>query len=169
MSEPATIEAVPAPVVAPKATPTRFWLVDWLKSNHLRWILLVALYVIVQPPEKGLHDWGIPELCAFKRVTGSPCPGCGMTRAGANMIRGDFRRSFQFHPFGIVFIPTLFGLAFLSLFPRSVRAVLASGIERRVRWFRIFCLVTLVAFVIFGLVRWVLVMAHVLAFPLDGP
>src|SRR5712691_7342550 len=120
MTELVAIQDVPTPVADPKPVPVRFWLVDWLKSDHLRWILLVALYVILQPPEKGL---GI-ELCGLKRLTGSPCPGCGMTRAGANMIRGNVHRSFQFHPFGIVFIPTLFGLAFLSLFPKSVRLAL---------------------------------------------
>ena|SRR5579859_2506775 len=169
MPESIAIQEVSAPPVESKAAPVRFWLVDWLKSNHLRWILLVGLYVIVQPPEEGLHRWGIPELCALKRITGSPCPGCGMTRAGANMVRGNFRRSFQFHPFGIVFVPTLFGLAFLSLFPKSLRLALAKGVERRVRWFRIFYSVILVAFVVFGLARWVLVMAHAMSFPLDVP
>jgi hypothetical protein len=168
MSESAALAPSP-PASEPAARPTRFWLVDWLRSHHLKWILLVALYVIVQPPEQGLAKWGVPEMCALKRITGAPCPGCGMTRAGANMIRGDFRRSFQFHPFGIVFIPTLFGLAALSLLPATVRSVLARGVERRVRWFRSFYSVTIIAFLVFGLVRWILVMANALSFPLDGP
>jgi len=158
-----------APPSESSASPQRFWLVDWLRSNQLRWILLVALYVIAQPPEHGLGSWGIPELCGLKKLTGAPCPGCGMTRAGANMVRGDLLRSFQFHPFGIVFIPTLFGLAVLSLLPKTVRFAAARGVERRARWFRIAYTVILVAFLVFGLVRWVLVMANVMAFPLDSP
>lgn len=168
MSAPAPV----APAAAqsePAAPPKRFWLVDWLRSNQLRWILLVALYVTVQPPENGLGDLGVPELCGLKKMTGAPCPGCGMTRAGANMVRGNFVRSIQFHPFGIVFIPTLFGLAALSLLPKAVRFAVARGVERRARWFRVAYVAILVGFLVFGLVRWVLVMANVVSFPPNGP
>src|SRR5262245_28697608 len=168
MSEPVVVK-VPETEVESPPPPRRFWLVDWLRSNQMRWLLLLALYVIIQPPEKGLGSWGVPELCACKRYTGGPCPGCGMTRAGANMIRGNFKRSFQFHPFGIVFIPMLFGFATLSLLPKTVRYAMADGVERRVRWFRITYSFILVAFLVFGLIRWVLVMADVVAFPLDWP
>ena len=168
MSEPAALATSVSPN-EPASPPVRFWLTDWLRSNHLRWILLVALYVIVQPPINGLGEWGVPELCALKKLTGAPCPGCGMTRAGANMLRGNLHRSFQFHPFGLVFIPTLFGLAALSLLPKTVRSVMARGVERRVRWFRAAYSVILVSFLVFGLVRWVLVMARVMSFPLDWP
>src|SRR5262245_7370508 len=168
MSAPAPVASSAIQSESP-ASAQRFWLVDWLRSNQLRWILLVALYVIVQPPEHGLGRWGVPELCGLKKLTGAPCPGCGMTRAGANMVRGKILRSFQFHPFGIVFIPTLFGLAALSLLPKTVRFATARGVERRARWFRIAYTIILLAFLVFGLVRWVLVMANVMAFPLGGP
>lgn len=36
--------------------------------------------------------------CAFRRVTGLPCPGCGMTRAWASLLRGDLYSAWKFHP-----------------------------------------------------------------------
>lgn len=36
--------------------------------------------------------------CYFQSVTGLYCPGCGGTRAFFSLLRGDFVRSFMFHP-----------------------------------------------------------------------
>ena len=44
-----------------------------------------------------------PTLCPFARCTGLACPGCGMTRAVAALLRGDLSRSWDRHPLaGIV-------------------------------------------------------------------
>ena len=37
--------------------------------------------------------------CAFNKVTGLYCPGCGGTRATIALFRGQIIRSFRFHPF----------------------------------------------------------------------
>lgn len=37
-------------------------------------------------------------VCPFKRLTGLPCPGCGMTRAYLALLRGDISGAFQLHP-----------------------------------------------------------------------
>jgi hypothetical protein len=143
----------------------KFWLVQWVSSGHLRWLLLACLYVIVQPPETGL---GI-DLCTLHRSSGAPCPGCGMTRSGANLVRGNALRAFQYHPFGLLFIPVLFGLAGLSLAPMAWREAVARGISRHERFWRITNLAILWSFLIFGLVRWIAVMAKWLAFPFELP
>ena len=152
-------------VMVPEQPPAKFWLVRWITNKHLRWLLLVSLYVIVQPPETGL---GI-DLCSLHRVSGAPCPGCGMTRAGANLVRGEFLRAFQFHPLGYVFIPVLLGLAGLSLTPMAFRQAVARGISRHDRAWRIGSLILLWGFVAFGLLRWVAVMSGWMAFPLEWP
>ena len=36
--------------------------------------------------------------CDIKRISGFPCPGCGGTRAIYYLFKGDFIRSFLFHP-----------------------------------------------------------------------
>lgn len=37
--------------------------------------------------------------CAFKRVTGFYCPGCGGTRAVDALLSGHFLKAFIYHPF----------------------------------------------------------------------
>jgi hypothetical protein len=39
-----------------------------------------------------------PTLCPVALLTGTPCPGCGMTRAIVALARGDLRASWTAHP-----------------------------------------------------------------------
>lgn len=39
-----------------------------------------------------------PTLCPFALMTGTACPGCGMTRAASHLIRGDFATAVGYHP-----------------------------------------------------------------------
>jgi hypothetical protein len=41
-----------------------------------------------------------PVLCPLRRMTGLPCPGCGLTRSCAACFHGDLGLSVSFHPFG---------------------------------------------------------------------
>ena len=42
--------------------------------------------------------------CPFRAVTGYSCFGCGMTRASACFLHGDFLTSLTYHPLGGVFV-----------------------------------------------------------------
>ena len=48
--------------------------------------------------------------CPFKALFGIPCPGCGLTTAIAELLRGDWRASLTTHAFAPVFV-----LAFLLI------------------------------------------------------
>ena len=37
-------------------------------------------------------------LCLTRRVLGLPCPGCGLTRAVAQLVQGDLSRALAYHP-----------------------------------------------------------------------
>ena len=39
------------------------------------------------------------SLCPSVVLTGLPCPGCGLTRAAFAVLRGDFLRAWELHPF----------------------------------------------------------------------
>lgn len=49
-------------------------------------------------------------LCLFHRVTGLPCPGCGMTRAVVLLGHGDLAGSLRMHP-----LAPVFGLMWIAL------------------------------------------------------
>lgn len=52
----------------------------------------VLLLAIVTPSEDG------PTICPFALCTGTACPGCGMTRAAASLVKGDFSGALTYHP-----------------------------------------------------------------------
>lgn len=83
----------------------RFW------SAYKESILLlcaVGLYVL------GMYLLHIP--CPIKLLTGVSCPGCGMTRAYASLLRLDFSAAFAYHPLWPL-IPIL--LVLLPIFHRK--------------------------------------------------
>ncbi len=50
----------------------------------------VALYALARS--------GADAPCAFLAITGAPCPGCGMTRAGMALLCGEVAASLRHHP-----------------------------------------------------------------------
>jgi hypothetical protein len=68
--------------------------------------------------------------CPFQRLTGIPCPGCGLSRACAAMITGDANHSLRMHAFAL---PVLIGVALLLLaatLPTPARAKLGDAFAR---------------------------------------
>ncbi len=65
------------------------------------WVLtglagLAAFVVLAHWHPSGGAD---SSICLFRRATGIPCPGCGLTRSFAALAKGHFRLAFGFHPF----------------------------------------------------------------------
>jgi hypothetical protein len=69
------------------------------------------------PPDEGGF-----VLCIFNRITGLPCPGCGLTRSFCALGHGELARAAAFHPLG----PAIYaaGLAYLA---RCVAALAGLG------------------------------------------
>jgi hypothetical protein len=53
---------------------------------------LVGALAVIGPIDEGL------TFCPFALCTGMACPGCGMTRAAAHLIRGDVGTALGYHP-----------------------------------------------------------------------
>lgn len=134
---------------------------SFLASRQVLLVLPILAVVILLPPENGL---GV-ELCMLKSFTGAPCPGCGVTRSCSNFVRGNFRRSVQFHPLGLVFAPALLGLAAFSLLPSAARKLVADRVSRFDRIVVIASILFWTLFFAYGVVRWFAVMAGYMTFP----
>lgn len=50
-----------------------------------------------------------PTVCPFALMTGTACPGCGLTRAAGALFRGDLAASWAFHPLVMVVLLWLAG------------------------------------------------------------
>jgi hypothetical protein len=55
--------------------------------------------------------WGheFPHTCLTERLTGAPCPGCGLTRSVVLTLDGEFAAARAMHPSGIWVVAWLFG------------------------------------------------------------
>lgn len=63
----------------------------------------------------------LPSLgCPFFRLTGVPCPGCGLTRACLLLLKGDIRASIKFHAFAPIFVVFISLVILSTLLPRSL-------------------------------------------------
>jgi hypothetical protein len=150
MTEP-PISTQPAPpaVEKPATAARRSWLDRALTDLHLRICAVLTLGLIVIPPD-GLN--GV-ELCMFKRTTELPCPGCGLTRCGSNLMHGHVTRAIDYNPFGLVIIPSMAGMGVMAVLPRRWR----EGVRRfqaahSTAYHR--CLIVFtIAFVSFGFIR----------------
>ncbi|MCX6398734.1 MAG: DUF2752 domain-containing protein [Propionibacteriales bacterium] len=59
-----------------------------------------------------------PVLCPFRRLTGLPCPGCGLTRSWVYAAHGWWRESLSSHPFGLFLVVAVGALATMVLAAR---------------------------------------------------
>lgn len=86
-----------------------------MKRKNIRFIFRQTIYDAVMLLWKDIKDmkWAIIliiayfalgknflySLCPMVVITGFPCPGCGLTRAGFRLLRFDFTGAFRLHPF----------------------------------------------------------------------
>jgi hypothetical protein len=55
-------------------------------------------------------------LCPVARLTGCPCPGCGLTRATLEILRGNLSLAFALQPFAFLVSPLLASLLLVAGF-----------------------------------------------------
>jgi hypothetical protein len=58
--------------------------------------------------------------CPFFRVTGVPCPGCGLSRATMLLLKGDLAGSIRFHAFAPIFLFAIVALILSLVLPKSI-------------------------------------------------
>jgi hypothetical protein len=161
---PQPCNAAPESHRAGPPTASASWLGFLLSDVVLRACALFTLASVLVPPE-GLGT----DLCMCKRLTNAPCPGCGVTRGGSNLVRGQFRRAFEYHPFGPPVMLLIAGLGLLALAPGRWRQAVRRKLLPHARALRPVFWVALSGFFLYGGLRWALVLAGVMTFPSRWP
>ncbi|HET9111202.1 MAG TPA: DUF2752 domain-containing protein [Ktedonobacterales bacterium] len=73
-----------------------------------RMLWLAAPFALLALPTRWLT--AAPSVCLIRRVTGRPCPGCGMTRALSRLAHGDPRGAWRDNRRVVIVAPLLVGL-----------------------------------------------------------
>jgi hypothetical protein len=90
--------------------------------------------------------------CLFAKITGLPCPGCGMTRAVASLLRGRWLEAVQYHPFAPGFVLLGLPVVVCAFAPSVWREGIASFVHRMENVTR-FASLFLLSALIYGLLR----------------
>ena len=97
----------------------------------------------------------LPGTCSFRRFTGFPCPGCGLTRSFISIAHGQLVDAWRFNPAGIVFFAVVvFQIPYRVLQISRIRRGLAEHRLAADNW-------VLVGLVVIMLAQWIYaVVAH---------
>lgn len=101
----------------------------------------------------GLAAWGLPGWpCPLLHGLGVPCPGCGLSRATLELLRGDWQAALAHHAFAPVLVLAVGVIGGTALLPQSLRLALIDAIESLERRSGLTALV-LVALVLYWIAR----------------
>lgn len=74
-----------------------------LSSQYSRFAAIVLSVVIVRFYAESGRPWSGPIVCAFRNLTGQPCPLCGTTRSVASASLGNFEQALSENAMGLTF------------------------------------------------------------------
>jgi hypothetical protein len=82
------------------------WAMDLTDRQRRRGWVIVGAFCAMVAYLVSSHLWPSSAIigCPFRWATGYSCFGCGMTRATAHALFGEFGASVHYHPFGILFL-----------------------------------------------------------------
>ena len=97
-----------------------------LRNRKFTFALVGATGLHIALVSLSLPSWE----CPFFRVTGVPCPGCGLSRATTLLLKGDLAGSLRFHAFAPIFLLAIVALFLSILLPKSMVQSAISRAER---------------------------------------
>jgi len=90
---------------------------------------VVLLLLGIGALQLGLSLFGLPGwICPIKAALGIPCPGCGLTTAILELLRGDWRQALTTHAFAPIFLLAGAILLVVTLLPETQRRTTISAI-----------------------------------------
>lgn len=121
----------------------------WIKESMrmIRRDLWSIRYVILVLGIYFFLAWNIfYSSCPFVMITGFPCPGCGLSRAGFSILRGEFLQAWYLHPF-------IYGIGLLAAVFVIRRYILHKETGSLKKWL-IFLLAGMFVFYIYRMIRY---------------
>lgn len=98
-------------------------------------VLIIAHFVILSTY--------IASLCPLVWIAGYPCPACGLTRAGICLLRGQYERALELHPF--IYVILAFGMAVVVYRYRFH--------GKSVKWMQVLLVIMIVAMILYYVYR----------------
>jgi hypothetical protein len=121
-----------------------------------RWSVGVAVVIVAGVFVGSSLGWrsgfGI-DVCWLHRLTGLPCPGCGLTRAILSLAGGDLSGALRLHPFSLAVLPYATLTVTSLAWPRRLRLGVRASLEQRRETFGRLYGAVVGAFVGYGLLR----------------
>ena len=105
-------------------------------------LLVFILYICI------FMKWGVGIPCIFKSATGYDCPGCGMTHAMGELVKGEFTKAWSYNAISI----TVFPLICIYLLYRIISEKIF-GRERFYIWELVFLVFVFIVVVLYGYFR----------------
>jgi hypothetical protein len=124
------------------------WMAPLMRQRTLcRWMVVTVLLLFAG----SRMGWSLFP-CPFAKLTGLPCPGCGMTRAMMAMLHGNWALVVRLHPFAPFFALTGGLCGLVSLLPLGLAERITAGVDAFERRTRLPAAILLL-FACFGLLR----------------
>ena len=107
-----------------------------MKMNFSRDAAALIIAGMIAAIHVGLGLAGLPGWpCVFKAAVGLPCPGCGMTRATAALLRGEWQEALRLHAFAPLLVGAVGAMIVVALLPPETRARTVAKLHRlEARW-----------------------------------
>lgn len=109
-------------------------------SRYPKWPLWAVLIVLMWLALGGAALWlssyhdRVVSLCLLKRVTGQPCPTCGLTRGVLSLLSGEPGQGWLYNPLLFSVLALFIAVTGIRiLFARGLRIRL-TGTERAIAW-----------------------------------
>ncbi len=127
---------------------TQPWFAPLLRQVVLCRAIVITLFVLGVAHLFGWSLWP----CMFSKITGLPCPGCGMTRAVAAMLHGQWHQAMLYHPFAPGFVVLGLIMMVCCIASQGLREKVSAHVEKLEAVTK-FTSVFLLSAVIYGLLR----------------
>ena len=122
-------------------------------TDLIRERTLMIVVCLVAAFQLSLSVSGLPALaCPLLKLTGWPCPGCGLTRAVLALLDGEWKKSLTLHAFAPILLAALALIGIASFLPQQQRQRFADTVERVEKKTKLSA-VLLIGLVVYWLIR----------------